>query len=255
MALPSNVGKGTINIRLIESTGAPARGDVYFTPEFRVLKNTTASPKTLILPKAVKVTLNSNGVGSAILAATNDPDNNPRGWTYRVTANLEGEATLDPFSFSVPEGSVQDLADVQPLITSEGHPTVVGPGVPHGGLAGQVLIKESNADYDTAWADYEGGGGGGAVDSVNGQTGVVVLSAADVNARPSSYVPTWDQILNKPTTFPPSTITGMPVYVNWSGSWGARPTSNPAVPVWWIGGPSSSVPANALVGDVHLPDK
>lgn len=34
----------------------------------------------------------------------------------------------------------------------------------------------------------EGGGGGGAVDSVNGQTGTVVLDAADVGAAASSHV-------------------------------------------------------------------
>lgn len=29
--------------------------------------------------------------------------------------------------------------------------TLVGPGVPAGGTAGQVLVKRSDADYDCAW--------------------------------------------------------------------------------------------------------
>ncbi|MGA0848169.1 MAG: hypothetical protein ACO3PY_06150, partial [Pontimonas sp.] len=36
-----------------------------------------------------------------------------------------------------------------------------GVGVPAGGTTGQVLGKASGADYDTAWVDQTGGGGGG----------------------------------------------------------------------------------------------
>jgi hypothetical protein len=47
-----------------------------------------------------------------------------------------------------------------------------GPGVPVGGTTGQVLAKASAADRDTEWVAQTGGGG--AVASVNGRTGVVV---------------------------------------------------------------------------------
>jgi hypothetical protein len=53
-----------------------------------------------------------------------------------------------------------------------------GVGVPAGGTTGQVLAKNSNSDYDTEWVDAAAGGG--AVDSVNGETGVVVLTQDDV---------------------------------------------------------------------------
>ena len=46
--------------------------------------------------------------------------------------------------------------------------------------------------------------GSDAVISVNGMTGAVVLSAADVGARPASWVPGWADITNKPVTMPPS---------------------------------------------------
>lgn len=39
-----------------------------------------------------------------------------------------------------------------------------GVGVPVGGTTGQVLAKNSNADYDTEWVDQTGGGGGGVTD-------------------------------------------------------------------------------------------
>lgn len=56
-----------------------------------------------------------------------------------------------------------------------------GVGVPSGGTTGQVLRKKTNANYDTEWANESG-----AVVSVNGKTGVVVLDAEDVGALPSS---------------------------------------------------------------------
>ena len=59
------------------------------------------------------------------------------------------------------------------------------------------------------------------IDSVNGKEGEVVLSASDVGARPSSYVPAWsevtgkpsqatrwpthDEVTGKPSSYPPST--------------------------------------------------
>ncbi|HLS01320.1 MAG TPA: hypothetical protein VK054_04960 [Beutenbergiaceae bacterium] len=46
-------------------------------------------------------------------------------------------------------------------------------------------------------------GGGGAVDSVNGQTGEVVLGAGDVGARPAGDVP-WGEVSGKPDAYPPS---------------------------------------------------
>lgn len=59
----------------------------------------------------------------------------------------------------------------------EGIPGAPGVGVPTGGTAGQVLTKDSPTDFDTSWQDPSG-----AVDSVNGQSGAVVLTATDVGA-------------------------------------------------------------------------
>lgn len=61
-----------------------------------------------------------------------------------------------------------------------------GVGVPVGGSAGQILRKASETNYDTEWATPSSGGTGGAVDSVNGQDGVVVLDAGDVGAVPAA---------------------------------------------------------------------
>lgn len=66
-----------------------------------------------------------------------------------------------------------------------------GVGVPTGGAAGQVLAKASGTDYDTEWINPSGGG---AVESVNGKTGAVVLDANDVGAytKPSGGIPATD---------------------------------------------------------------
>ena len=58
--------------------------------------------------------------------------------------------------------------------------------VPDDGAAGQILRRTRDG---AVWSDEQGGGGGGAVESVNGQTGAVVLDAADVGALPDDYTP------------------------------------------------------------------
>ena len=62
---------------------------------------------------------------------------------------------------------------------------------------GQSLVKSSSQDAWEPGAEPGGGGGGGsgAVDSVNGKTGAVVLSASDVGIPASAddgQVLTWD---------------------------------------------------------------
>jgi len=66
-----------------------------------------------------------------------------------------------------------------------------GIGIPTGGAAGQVLAKASGTDYDAEWINPAGGG---AVESVNGKTGAVVLDADDVGAyeKPSGGIPATD---------------------------------------------------------------
>jgi hypothetical protein len=54
-----------------------------------------------------------------------------------------------------------------------------GVGVPTGGVKDYILSKKSNADFDFDWVPNSGGGGG-AVNSVNGKTGVVVLVKGDI---------------------------------------------------------------------------
>ena len=55
-----------------------------------------------------------------------------------------------------PEGPQGPIGETGP----KGDTGPAGPGVPVGGVAGQVLTKKSETDYDTEWKDPTGGGGG-----------------------------------------------------------------------------------------------
>lgn len=70
----------------------------------------------------------------------------------------------------------------------EGKPGKEGPagkGFPVGGLTNQILAKKSDADYDTEWIDNNAKGN---VESVNGKTGQVTLTAEDVGATTEQWV-------------------------------------------------------------------
>ena len=53
------------------------------------------------------------------------------------------------------------------------------PGIPSGGAAGEILTKVTSTDYDVTWSAAP-------VQSVNGKTGVITLSASDVGALSSN---------------------------------------------------------------------
>lgn len=62
-------------------------------------------------------------------------------------------------------------------VNTKGEP---GIGIPAGGATNQVLVKESDSDYDVMWRNAPASG----VSSVNGKYGDVVLNATDVGAQP-----------------------------------------------------------------------
>lgn len=130
MALPTNVGYGTVKGRFIDSTGIPIQGNVVFSPSPRRLLNKSAAPSPVtILPKPVVVRLDNKGSFTRAMVATDDPDNNPSLWTYMVTFQFEN-AILDSFSIEVYEGEVVDLTEVSPVSSSNGATIVQGPAGP-----------------------------------------------------------------------------------------------------------------------------
>lgn len=155
---PGNVGYGKITGRIvgfvIDSADADANPDwkpahptttVTFTPSPKYLLNTGAAGGAVtIVPSAFTCGVDDDGYlidaardsGGNIppdantgvyLAATDDPDNNPSGWTYSV--RIKGPGIDRHFSISVPEGSTQDISELAPVPDANGTFTVVGPGL------------------------------------------------------------------------------------------------------------------------------
>lgn len=184
MALPSNVGHGTVTGLFIDNSGASVTGKVTFTPTAARLLNPTAEPSPVtILPRAVTVDL-VDGAFSQVLVATDDTDLNPVGWNYQVSFVLTGTKAV-PFYIDVPEGQTVDLATVAPVAQGNGTMIVRGAGVPDWSTAedGQAVVL---VDGEPAWGDVASGGD---VASVNGKVGTVTLNAADVGARADDWSP------------------------------------------------------------------
>ena len=93
--------------------------------------------------------------------------------------NLDADQADININVTMPSAEISLSAiEVGGIKGDKGEP---GQGVPAGGSPGQVLAKLDDQDYNTIWVEQSGGGGaGGAVSSVNGQTGTVVLGKSDV---------------------------------------------------------------------------
>jgi len=149
MALPSNIGKGTVQGHIIDSQGNPLSGSLTLTPNFTVLKDATDTPNpTVILPKAVVATLDSSGSFSVAVQATDDTDATPFNWTYSITSSLNG-ATLPPMAFAVPEGETVDIGTLVPVSPSGGTiingsgAIVVNPTDTSGLADGTLIVRTS----------------------------------------------------------------------------------------------------------------
>jgi hypothetical protein len=152
MALPTNVSYGTVVGRFLlaygdtidsgpEPDATPAAGSVFFTASPILLKNASASPAPVtILPATVEVPLDEDGylrafegtAGAGVrLVATDDPDNNPVGWTWRVDFRLTDASgtpvTLPSFSFALPSNTTVDLTVATPVPDANGTFYLVGP--------------------------------------------------------------------------------------------------------------------------------
>ena len=113
-------------------------------------------------------------------------------------------------TISVPT-KTSDLTNDSGFITSAPVSSVDGKTgavsvIPTGGSTGQILSKASGSNYDVQWINAPSGGG--AVDSVNGQTGTVVLDAEDVGALPdTTVIPTKTSDLTNDSGYLTSAVT------------------------------------------------
>lgn len=162
-----------------------AIGRVVFAPKDVVRKTTEADYPAIVLHATETATLSGSG---RILDAEGRQGIWLAAGVYTVTFEITGAPRAIPtFDIQVTtahtDAAPLDLAKEAPYVAPTGTlvQTVL---IPSGGTTGQVLVRA--ADGQLAWANQSGGTGGtGSVASVNGKTGTVVLSAADVGAQPA----------------------------------------------------------------------
>ncbi|MER7700646.1 phage tail protein [Streptomyces sp. NPDC096095] len=215
--LPENIPTVTVTARYMTPDGRPMSGTVEFRPPALL----THAQEDLFLGGPTRAALDAEGRISVVLPATDDPGWNPAVWTYTVTEKLAGLARAGrTYQIALTTGqSAVDLADIAPAdpaapqyVAVPGPPGPAGELGPQGpaGPAGAVHSVNGHAEPDIVLgaadvsalaADAAGapGGvatlgadglvtpaqlpaGGGAVASVNGQTGEVLLTANDVGA-------------------------------------------------------------------------
>lgn len=152
--LPSNVSYGTVVGRFLlayadgvdvdsNPDGVAAQGTVLFTPSAAYIKNVTGSgANSTIIPATIECSLNADGyiVGpdgnqGVRLIATDDPDNNPVDWTWRVDLRLTSPdgtpvRTAQAFHIEIPGGTTTDLSVASPVQAANGTFYTVGPTGP-----------------------------------------------------------------------------------------------------------------------------
>jgi hypothetical protein len=195
MPVPAGIATVTVTGKYIRPDGTPLAGSVTFTADAAVrLPDQDAT--TL---GAVTVALNTDGSFSVILIATDNTDARPVNYTYTVLETLTGMPTRT-YAISLPKATPAiDLADIAPTDPSTGDYVLVA------GPAGKTILNGTtppgsgigtNGDFfldyaawtiygpktSGAWPSGHALGSSSAVASINGHTGAVVLTAADVGA-------------------------------------------------------------------------
>lgn len=147
---------GRFVAQTITVNGQPLSGNVTLTAS-----DVGALPDSTIIPTMTSQLINNSGFITGI-----------------TSSDVETALGYVPYNSSNPNG----------YITSADLPTVNNATITftQGGITkGTITLNQSS---DATIALDAGGGGGGAVDSVNGQTGVVVLTASDVGALATTDV-------------------------------------------------------------------
>ncbi|MFJ3581662.1 phage tail protein [Streptomyces sp. NPDC090127] len=211
--LPITIPTVRVTARYLTPDGSPMTGTVEFRPPSLL----THAEADVFVGGPTRATLDAEGRISVVLPATDTPGWNPVEWTYRVTEKLGGLGATRAYQIVLPVARpTVDLADIAPADPSTPqYVAVPGPPGPAGelgpqGPAGPVrsvngrttpditLTAADVAAIATTRAGVAGGVAqlgpdgkvpaaqlpalGGAVSSVNGKTGAVVLAATDLGA-------------------------------------------------------------------------
>jgi len=168
MPLPGDLSTVTVTGTFRDAAGAPQLGSVTFAPSANL---TDATGEVVVWATPRPYPLAAGILAAGPLAATDNADLSPSGWTYAVTVAVQGAM---PDTFWAPLPSSPSTVDFTALVrmsspgatspyllTSGGTmagPLVIGDGlqIPSGAAGGYVLTSDS-----AGHAAWEPGGSGG----------------------------------------------------------------------------------------------
>jgi hypothetical protein len=144
------ISQVTVTGTFVDFSGQAMTGRIIFTPTPTAVND--AGADLVYMSRPVSVLLTTGGRLSVDLAATDDTDGNPVGFTYTVTEEFDNFAGGRTYPISLPAAnSPVDLADISPE-SSASAGTVVWAGMPVGGTVGQFMVKTGVDNYDAGWS-------------------------------------------------------------------------------------------------------
>jgi hypothetical protein len=195
--VPAGISSVVLTGRYIRPDGTPLTGTLTFEPPAHL----TFADADIISAGAATVQLDALGMFTVTLIATDSPGAQPEDWTYTVVERFR-QVDGRTFHIVLPAATpVVNLADIAPTDPSDGEYVVVtGPAGADGsqiysGTGAPTQATGVNGDYyiDTtpgavklygpkSAGDWTSSVTLNGVSSVNGETGTVALTAADVEA-------------------------------------------------------------------------
>jgi hypothetical protein len=163
---PANVSTGrihgTVLSWLVDSADAGvipdvepfATATVKFTPSVKYVLH--PSTGAIIVPVPSPITISVAGEIDVTLVATDDPDINPTGWTYKMEITVIG-GTIPSQNISVPSGSDRLLTELVAVAESSGTYTTMGlPGKSAYELAVMNGYVGTQAQWLAQWVSSDG---------------------------------------------------------------------------------------------------
>jgi hypothetical protein len=172
MALPAEATPVTVTELFTDSAGAAEAGTVTFTPTAVVAVGSSTLTRDPIVARVVAgALLAPDGINPLVLAATDDADQQPTGWTYRVdiaVGTVKQPSYYAALPADPPERVLHTLSPIEvPAVT------------------GRPLVRTVNGVFPDAAGnvDVAGGGGGGGVPTTRRITaGTGLTGGGDLSA-------------------------------------------------------------------------
>lgn len=177
MPLPASLDTRTVTGQFLKGNGDPETGNVTFK---RVAVLQSGGEDIFITPFTHTAALDGTGSFSVDLPVTDDADWNPLNWAYEVT--ITTTAWQYRFNMLLPDDvSPLDLADVLPAGPVPDPPITYVPFSAVGEIGGPAGPLDGTGKIPLVQIPASASG----VDSVNGESGIVILDAVDVGADPT----------------------------------------------------------------------